>query len=222
MESLNNLLKTDFPWVADGTARRLEIYLKSLKKWNRAINLTGIPEREWPDRIVAESLMLVDLIPAGVSEASDAAIWMDMGTGAGIPGLIIASACPQQRILLVDSRLKKVDFLDQAARAMGLKHVEPVCERLENLCNVQPVLNHGIQVFFSRALADIETLVSYARPFSTDQSVLIVPISGRVQKKNVNFPLFDQNKRFGRIEIRTVPGSERRIQCAVVNIARTR
>ncbi len=221
MDLLKHLIDTEFPWVDDDTARRLRIYFQLLAKWNRSINLTGFPESEWMDRIAAESLLLVDLIPGRRDEehsgnTGDCSYWMDMGTGAGIPGIIIATALPEQSMILVDSRRKKMDFVEQAVRELGLQNVQPICERLENVCRRRPDLQGGISVIFSRALADIPTLMEYGRPFAAPEAVMIVPVSGRVDKKAVEYPASDQTSVFGHTGIRTVPGSGRQILCTVM------
>jgi len=211
-------LNTWFPWMDTAAVERIEIYLNLLRRWNRAFNLTGIPEDEWMDRLVAESLMLVELIPEDIPQESENQVWMDMGTGAGIPGLIVAASKPAHTMVLVDSRQKKMDFVWQAVHEMQLTRVKPVCERLEVLANAPGSFQGCTNVFFSRALAGPDTLVSFAAPLSARRSVIISPISGRKQKKHVNFKALHHSIRSGRIVFRSVPGSGRRIQCMILNM----
>ncbi len=104
-----------FPWAAEGSGDRIRTLLFELEIWNKHTNLTGLAVDQWLDKIVAESAALVPLIENRPGQSMvhvdfhlpRPGYWMDMGTGAGIPGLIIAAMCPDQKICLVDSRRKR-------------------------------------------------------------------------------------------------------------------
>lgn len=106
----------------------LHRYLDLLQKWNAAYNLTAIRSRAAMEvEHVLDSLAVVPHLPA------TSATVVDVGTGAGLPGLVLAIARPQHRYVLVDSNGKKTRFLVQAAHALGLANVEVRQARIEDL-----------------------------------------------------------------------------------------
>jgi 16S rRNA (guanine527-N7)-methyltransferase len=78
-------------------------------------------------RHFADSLQLLDHVPRGTSD------WLDLGSGAGFPGLALAVAAPESRFVLVESRKRRVDWLTRAASELGLENCRVVGARLENV-----------------------------------------------------------------------------------------
>ena len=118
-------------------------YLALLQKWNKVYNLTAIRN---PQKMVShhllDSLSVLPFLWPGR--------WLDVGCGAGLPGLVLAIARPQWQFTLLDSNSKKASFLQQAAIELELKNVSVGCERVETF---QPIeLYDGI---ISRAFADL-------------------------------------------------------------------
>jgi 16S rRNA (guanine527-N7)-methyltransferase len=92
-------------------------YLELLRQWNRRVNLTGLKSvSEIVQRLFLDSLTLVPFLPEGSTI-------MDLGTGAGFPGLPIRIAQPSQRMVLVESSAKKVSFLKEVVRRLDLNRV---------------------------------------------------------------------------------------------------
>lgn len=106
-----------------GSADRLLIYLAELEKWNAAYNLTAVRDpRQMVTRHLLDSLAV---LPALESAAAPAPL-VDVGSGAGLPGLVLAVARPQWPIALLDSNGKKARFMRHAARTLGLDNVEVI------------------------------------------------------------------------------------------------
>ncbi|MGB3977234.1 MAG: 16S rRNA (guanine(527)-N(7))-methyltransferase RsmG [bacterium] len=183
MSVVEKYIQQYFPWADPDSGERIEVYLNELGKWNRSINLTGIPQEDWMEKIVVESAVLLKPIMEDNALAKPGAIWVDMGTGAGIPGLIIAALLPSQALFLIDIKQKKIDFLSVVAAKMVLKNVIVLQSRLETISEVYPILKGSVNVFFSRALADIDKLVEYASPLAAPDAVLISP-RGRANINN--------------------------------------
>jgi 16S rRNA (guanine527-N7)-methyltransferase len=92
-------------------------YLRLLQKWNRVINLTGI--HSWRDIIVKHFLDSLTLLPHLPMESSI----LDLGSGAGFPGLPIKVVRPTQEMTLIEASAKKVSFLKEVVRHLGLRDI---------------------------------------------------------------------------------------------------
>jgi 16S rRNA (guanine527-N7)-methyltransferase len=157
--------------IHQGLAR----YLLLLERWNRAYNLTGIPQKEWVDRIVCESAEAAAAIPGIVPDTP----WIDLGSGAGIPGLIIGILYPHQSIHLLDSRMKRTDFLAHAVSQLQLNNIHIIRQRIENY--TKGLLAYTVA--FARALAPLPVLLRLTAPLLKAGGYLIVP-GGRIELAN--------------------------------------
>lgn len=103
---------------------KLLCYLELLQKWNRVYNLTSIRE---PEQMVSyhllDSLAVLPHLWAGR--------WLDVGCGAGLPGLVLALMRPEWTFVLLDSNRKKTSFVQQAQIELGLQNVKVCCTRVE-------------------------------------------------------------------------------------------
>lgn len=145
--------------VSRESFEKLQIYAGLLEKWQKQINLVGPKEtpRLW-SRHIADALQLIEFIPQDVSCA------VDLGSGAGIPGLIVATALERRgfKIHLVESNGKKAAFLRAALRELGLSG-QVHCDRIESLHGQG--WTSGIQMVFARALAPLPKLLDLSTPF---------------------------------------------------------
>ncbi|MBU6248837.1 MAG: 16S rRNA (guanine(527)-N(7))-methyltransferase RsmG [Xanthomonadaceae bacterium] len=112
--------------LPDGAVPRLLDYLELLLRWNAAYNLTAVRD---PSGMVTRHLLDSLAILPYVSGATLA----DLGTGPGLPGIVLAIAAPGRSITLVDSNGKKVRFLREAIRSLKLDRVQAVQSRVEDV-----------------------------------------------------------------------------------------
>ncbi len=144
--------------VSRETQARIDAYVALLTRWNARINLVSPATIETIyERHIADSAQLFDLAPP------DATNWIDLGSGAGLPGLPIAALAaeksPGLHVTLVESDTRKAAFLAAAAREMCLDvTIEP--RRIEALCP------HPYDVVSARALAPLTALCALAHRFS--------------------------------------------------------
>lgn len=132
--------------LSDDEQQRLLTYLAALIKWNKAFNLTAIRDPlEMVDKHLLDSLSILPHI--------DESPLIDIGTGAGLPGMIIAIMRPQLAVTLLDSNGKKTRFLKQLAADMALSQVTVVNDRCE-----QHIGQYG--QIASRAFASLSDMVA--------------------------------------------------------------
>jgi len=115
-------LHLDLP---EKTQRTLLDYLSLIQKWNKVYNLTAVREAE--NMLCHHLLDCLAVVPHVVA----ARTLVDVGSGAGLPGIPLALALPQLQVTLLEANHKKAAFLRQAAIELGLDRVTVVCERAE-------------------------------------------------------------------------------------------
>lgn len=116
--------------------------------------------RLW-DRHILNSAVLSEVVPVGASVC-------DIGTGAGLPGLVLAIAQPDIQVTLVEPLLRRTTFLDEVVKELGLTHVRVVRGRAEDL--------HGEEAFdvvTSRAVAPLERLLGWSMPLVAPSGALV-------------------------------------------------
>lgn len=134
----------------EATQARLLDYLTLMDKWNQAYNLTAIRKPlEMVDKHLLDSLSLL-------SHVQDAPL-LDVGAGAGLPGLVIAIVRPGVDVTLVDAVAKKVQFMQHAIRTLHLPNAHALHSRIENLTGQYPQIT-------SRAFASLADFVNLTRP----------------------------------------------------------
>lgn len=135
-------------------------YMRLLQEWNEKINLTAITE----DKDVVKK-HFIDCIKAFKSEAiRNAETIIDVGTGAGFPGLPIAIMNPNVKVTLLDSLNKRINFLNLVVRELGLKNVVTIHSRAEDGArNIE--LREKFDVATSRAVANMAVLSEFCIPY---------------------------------------------------------
>jgi 16S rRNA (guanine527-N7)-methyltransferase len=155
------------------TMERLERFVTLLAEENQRQNLVsrGSLERSWA-RHVYDSAQLVRFAPR------DAARWLDLGSGAGFPGLIVALLHPA-RVTLVEGRRLRADFLRRASEVLGVEgKVEIVGAKVETLTP------RVFDVISARAFAPLDRLLALAAAFSDEGTIWILP-KGRNAKSEL-------------------------------------
>uniref|UniRef100_A0A2P2JCH0 Methyltransferase gidB n=1 Tax=Rhizophora mucronata TaxID=61149 RepID=A0A2P2JCH0_RHIMU len=111
-------------------------YVDALLQWNQKMNLTAVTEvEEVMERHIEDSLVLISPIMKSYTTHCNASIdnvkLVDVGTGPGLPGLVLAIACPDWKVTLLESMNKRCVFLDHAVSVTGVSNVEVVRGRAE-------------------------------------------------------------------------------------------
>ncbi len=134
---------------------QLDGYLDLLIKWNRVYNLTAIHDR---GRMVTHHILdSLSVIPS----LGDGSV-VDLGSGAGLPGVVIALLVPTREVVMVDSNIKKVRFIQQAILELGLDNASVVHSRVEQFEPEQP-----FNIAVSRAFTSLNHLLQASAPLLT-------------------------------------------------------
>ena len=148
--------------VSRETLTRLEIYVETLLKWQKKINLisNNTISTIW-QRHIEDAIQLTQYI------TDKHGTIMDIGTGAGIPGLIL-SMCGYPNLILVESDTRKCAFLREASQ---------LCKVTPKIINkrIETIENQKVDVLLSRACAPINTLITYGHRFLKNNSVCLFP-----------------------------------------------
>ena len=138
-------------------------YLDLLGEWNRRFNLTAIEE---PEAILTKHF-LDSLSCAVMVDFPGQTTLIDVGTGAGFPGLVLKIAYPHLRVTLLDSLDKRLRFLDRVIETLGLMGVETVHARAEDLARAGPASRRErFDVVTARAVARLRVLAEWTLPFA--------------------------------------------------------
>lgn len=144
--------------LSDEQQLQLLYYLQQLLFWNKAYNLTAIKDDQQAlIKHIFDSLSIVPFLPAGDL--------LDIGTGAGLPAVIVAICQPQRAVTALDSNQKKIRFIKQVASELGLKNLTPVASRIE--------AHEGTyQVITSRAFASLVDFVTHSQSKLADNGII--------------------------------------------------
>ncbi len=148
--------------LSPATQQTLLDYVALVQKWNTVYNLTALRDT---DKILTHHLLDSLAVTPYVLTAKTL---LDVGSGAGLPGIPLALALPDMQVTLLDSNHKKAAFLNQAVIELKLHNVRVVCERVEN-----HQLKQVFSVVVSRAFSDLPEFVEKAGSLVAPGGVLL-------------------------------------------------
>lgn len=150
--------------VSEAQIEALARYLLLLNQWNAVHNLTAV--REVGEQVVVhvlDCLAVLPLLPVSARRLAD------VGSGAGLPALILALMRPEIRVFAVESSAKKAAFIRYVASALALENVEVVAKRVENW-----QVDVAMDVVISRAMAGVDLLLSLSRHLAGFEGVWLL------------------------------------------------
>lgn len=156
----------------------LERFKDLLVEKNKVMNLTGITESDEVDRLHFTD----SAYPLTLPELKNVKKIIDVGTGAGFPGVVLKILAPEKEILLNDSLLKRLKFLDEVIMDLDLKDIETVHARSEDLAHVNGH-REAYDVAISRAVARLATLTEYMLGFVKVGGFMLSMKSGDIDEE---------------------------------------
>ncbi len=144
---------------------KLKKFYKLLIEWNQKINLTRITdEQEVYEKHFYDSLTLSKVV-----SLKEEKTLLDIGTGAGFPGIVLKICYPNLKITLIDSLLKRVNYLNEIIKELDLKEIEAIHTRAE----FYKQENKKFDIVTSRAVAKLPKLLNYALPFLKKEGIFV-------------------------------------------------
>lgn len=157
---LKTTLVNDGINLDDDFFHKVQIYKKHLFKWNKVHNLTGAKNEKMVDEFIYDAVFPVSFLPPAKN-------LLDIGTGAGFPGMILAFALPNTQVTLVEPLAKRASFLQFVKADLKLDNVKVVMKRVEQMDS------EIFDIVTSRAVTDTQMLLDLSKNFRNEKSYLL-------------------------------------------------
>jgi len=165
----------------NGQIRRLLDFLKLLQKWNKVYNLTAVRNpQEMLTHHVLDSLAVVTPLcrQLAIMKKTTKLRLLDVGSGAGLPGVVFAICCSELEVYCVDAVAKKTAFIQQTAVTLALPQLQAIHAKVETLCEPFDIVS-------CRAFATLTEFTRLTRPCLTPQGIWLA-MKGKLPKTEIN------------------------------------
>jgi len=183
--NLKAVLNQDNIHLPDNFFYNIDKYKKHLFKWNKIHNLTGAKDEKNIDEFIYDAIYPISFLPKSKN-------LLDIGTGAGFPGMILALGLPDTQVTLVEPLTKRASFLQFIKADLELKNVRVVKKR------VQEMESKIFELITSRAVTDTDMLLKLSKNFRDENSKLLFYKGEKVYDeidKNLNHKIIKTKNR---------------------------
>lgn len=183
--NLKAVLNQDNIHLPDNFFYNIDKYKKHLFKWNKIHNLTGAKDEKNIDEFIYDAIYPISFLPKSKN-------LLDIGTGAGFPGMILALGLPDTQVTLVEPLTKRASFLQFIKADLELKNVRVVKKRVEEM------ESKIFELITSRAVTDTDMLLKLSKNFRNENSKLLFYKGEKVYDeidKNLNHKIIKTKNR---------------------------
>lgn len=167
--------------LTDKQKQQFDKFYELLVEWNKVMNLTGITEyEEVNEKHFVDSLSIVKAI-----NMENVKSVIDVGTGAGFPGIPLKIAFPHLKVVLLDSLNKRINFLNTVIAELGLTDIKTIHGRAEDYAK-QTEYREKFDLCVSRAVANLSTLSEYCLPYVSVDGMFVPYKSGEIDEELEN------------------------------------
>ena len=164
--------------LTDQQKKQFDTFYELLIEWNKVMNLTGITEyEEVNEKHFVDSLSIIKAININAVQTV-----IDVGTGAGFPGIPLKIALPHLKIVLLDSLNKRINFLNTVIDTLGLQDIKTIHGRAEDFAK-QDEYREKFDLSVSRAVANLSTLSEYCLPYVKKHGMFVPYKSGEIDNE---------------------------------------
>ena len=158
-------------------------YAGLLKEWNQSINLVSRKDEEniWTNHILVSAAFLF------VLDIEDGSRVLDLGTGGGLPGIVLSIMKPKIEFVLVDSIRKKTNAVLEMVTSLGLTNATVVCGRAEEL-NLKPPQRNSFDAVIARSVARLDLLVEWGKNFLRKPAIQQKSVVNKGEKLHLEGP----------------------------------
>ena len=183
LNSIKNAFEKINITLSDLQAEQFSSYYNMLIQKNEVMNLTAITEfEEVLSKHFLDSLMIQNMKDLKKDIETDARSLIDIGTGAGFPGIPLKIVYPQLKVVLLDSLNKRVQFLNEVIHELGLQNITAIHGRAEDVAK-QLQYREQFDYCVSRAVANLASLSEYCIPFVKIGGSFIPYKSGKIEEE---------------------------------------
>ncbi len=164
--------------LSDRQVEQLITYYEMLVEWNKVMNLTGITA--WPEVVTKHFIDSLSLVK--ICDLTKISSVIDVGTGAGFPGIPLKIVYPHLEVILLDSLKKRIGFLDAVIEKNQMMDIRTIHGRAEDAAR-QKDLREQAEICVSRAVSNLSTLSEYCLPFVKIGGEFISYKSGNIEEE---------------------------------------
>ena len=192
--------------IPEPVQQKLIQYIQLIDKWNKSFNLTAI--RNIDDMLTLHILDSLAVVPYIKADRV-----LDVGAGAGLPGIVLALCYPDKEFVLIDTNGKKTRFMTQAKIELGLANVEVVHARVDEYQPLKP-----FDAIISRAFASISDMLDYVDHLVAAERTTVLAMKADSEEEISNIAeTCKSNWQIGHIHELSVPGLQAKRQLIAIN-----